>query len=330
MLNHNSDLKLENQSCLTKKTVYLRGFPVELTAYSTKKFHLNDNTCLLESVTFRKENRSRPRETLIMFRVKGMLYVPSALLRLYMEIIEIRTNSIDILCISETESDFRLEILPGLSGFSALQFAKRLQMLNNGKGVRKLKELIQYIEIENQTVDDPADIERVKTNDESYFKACYSLNQDLYSKQSRTCKIDDIEDKTAEKINSLQQEIYKNLQDMNFKMEATRDKIHGENSYTKCSTDSKWTDRKKMGNSKVRTQSDQPTWNICLLNREDEAEGLVTEYFGDSMISQAIYEFFGQYIDCEYKGTFERPHVLWPSMHPILPYKFRYLDNRVS
>lgn len=83
-----------------------------------------------------------------------------------------------------------------------------------------------------------------------------------------------------------------------------------------------------MGHSEVRTQSDRPTWNICLLDRKDEAGGFVTKYFWDSMVSQAIYEFFGQYIDCEYKGTLERPHVLWPSMHPVLTFKCRCLDKR--
>ncbi|VDI72618.1 Hypothetical predicted protein [Mytilus galloprovincialis] len=258
------------------------------------------------------------------------MFTPAALVHLDMKSFE-NINSIDILFISETESDVRIEVLTGLRRCLAFQFAKLFQILNNGQRVRKLKELIQCIELENQTVDDPDFLGRVKTDDEGYLKACYSLNQDLYGKQSRTTKINDIEDKTAVKMNKMKvlpQDISKIPQDKKFKMDATKYKIVGGHSFTKCSTDSKWNDRKKIGHSEVRTQSDWPTWNICLLDLEDEAGGFATEYFWDSMVSQAIYEFFGQYIDCEYKGTFERPHVLWPSMHPVLTFKCRCLDNR--
>ncbi|CAC5393407.1 unnamed protein product [Mytilus coruscus] len=308
------------------QTLYYRGFPVELVSYSTKKFHLNGNSSLLESVTFTKENRSRQRETLILFRLKGMLYSPSALRHLDMDDIEI-TNSIDILCISETESVVRVEVLTGLSRYTAFQFAKLLRFFNNGQRVRKLKDLIPCIQLRNQKLDDLEFPERVKTENEGYIKACYSLYQDLYGKQCRTSKIKDNEDTIAENMKRLQQEINKIQQDINFNMDATKDKMVGQNANTKYFTNSRLTDSTKMVNSKVRTQSDRPTWKICLHNREDETEGIVRKYFEDPLISQGVYEFFGQYIDGEYKRSFDRPHILWPSMHPLLPYKFRYLEN---
>ncbi|CAC5403187.1 unnamed protein product [Mytilus coruscus] len=361
----NSDFELGNQACVTKndypnfetskipprldntyidtgndysneghfeenKTLSFRGFPVELVSYSTRKFSLNGDSSLLESVTFRKENRSRQRETLILFRLKGMLHSPSALVHLDMKGFDI-TNSIDILCISETENEVRVEVLTGLSRYMAIEFAKLLQFSINGQRVRKLKkDLIPWLKLGNQTIDDPKFLERVKTeNFEGYNKACYSLNQDLYGKQSRTSKIKDIRDTTDEKIKRIQ-EMNKIEQDLNFKIDASKEKIVGKNSYTKCFTDSKSTDRTKMVNSKVRTQLGCPAWIICLQNRKDDAGGIVSEYLGDPMIRQAIYEYFGQYVDYGYKDSFERPHIPWPSMHPLLPYKCRYLDNSRS
>ncbi|XP_052087334.1 uncharacterized protein LOC127724420 isoform X2 [Mytilus californianus] len=311
------------------KTLYHRGFPVELVSYSSKIFHFNGSSSLLESVTFIKENRSRKRETLFLFHMKGVLYSPCALVHLDIEDIE-KTNFIDILCISETESEVRVEVLTGLSRYTAFQFAKLLQLLNNGQRVRKLKDLIPCIQLEIQKIDDLEFPERVKTENEGFIKTCYSLNQDLYGKQSISSKIKDIEDTLAEIIKRLQQEINKIQQDIHFNMDTTKDKIDGKSSNTKFSTYSRWTDRTKLVNSKVRTQSDRPTWKICLYNREDETEGVLSEYLGDPLIGQSIYEFFGQYIDCGYKGSFEGPHITWPSMHPLLPYKCRYLDNRGS
>ncbi|CAC5421266.1 unnamed protein product [Mytilus coruscus] len=311
------------------KTLYHRGFPVELVSYSTRKFHLNDKSSFLESVAFRKENISRQRETLILFRLKGMLYSPSALMHLDMEDIEV-TKSIDVLCISETESELRVEVLTGLNRYTAFEFAKLLKFLHNGQRVRKLKDLIPCLKLGGPTKDDQAFLERVKTENEGYVKTCYSLNQDVYGNQSQTSKIKDNEDTIAENIKRLQQEMNKIQQDINFNMGATKDNIVGKNYNAKCFTDSKWTDRTQMGNNKERTLSDRPTWKVCLQNREDETNRVVIECLGDPMISQAMYEFFGQYIDCGYKGSIERPPIPWPSMHPLLPYNCRYLDNRGS
>ncbi|XP_071135423.1 uncharacterized protein [Mytilus edulis] len=309
------------------KTLYHRGFPAELVSYSTKKFSLNGNSSLLESVTFRKGNRSRSKATLLLFRLKGIMYSPAALMHLDMKSFEI-TNSIDILFISETESDVRVEVLTGLSKYMALQFAKVLQILNNGQRVRKLKDLIQRIELRSQKVDDPDFLERVKTDNDGYLKACDRLNQDVYGKQSRTAKINDSKETIAENIKKLQQEMKNVQEDINFNMGSTKDQNIGKNANTKSFTHSKWTDRTQMGNIKIRTQSERPSWKILLQNRGDEMDGVVSENLGEPMISQAIYEFFGQHVDSRYKRSIERSHEPWPSMHPLLSYKCRYLDNK--
>lgn len=311
------------------QTLYHRGFPVELVSYSTKKFSLNGNSSLLESVTFTKENKSRKRETLVLFRVKGMLYSPFALRHLDMESIE-STNSIDILCISETKSDVRVEVLTGLSKYTAFQVAKLLEFPNNGRGVRKLKDLIPSLKLGNQKNDNPDFLERVKTANKDKIKACYSLNQDEYGTQNQTGKIKDSKEIIAENIKKLQQELKKFQEDINVNMGATKDKDIGKMSNTNVFTHSKWTDRTQMGNIKIRTQSERPSWKILLQNRGDETDEVVSESLGEPMISQAIYEFFGQHVDSEYKSSIERSHEPWPSMHPLLSYKCRYLDNKGS
>ncbi|XP_052087338.1 uncharacterized protein LOC127724422 isoform X3 [Mytilus californianus] len=192
----------------SEKTLYHRGFPVELVSYSTRKFPLNDKSSFLESVTFRKENRSRQRETLILFRLKGMLYSPSALMHLDMEDIKI-TDSFDMLVISIIEVG--VEVLTGPHRYTTSEF------FHNGQKV----------------------------------KTCYSLNQDLYGNQSQTSKIKDKEDTIAENIKRHQQEMNKIQPDINLNMGAANGKIDGKNANAKCFTESRWTDRKQMGNIKL-------------------------------------------------------------------------------
>ncbi|CAC5403188.1 unnamed protein product [Mytilus coruscus] len=152
IFNHNSDLELGNQACFTKK-----DYPnLKLQRYLPRL----DNTYIDKGNDYSNEdhsdeNKNRLRlerkidlgkETLIMFRLKGMLYSPSALMHLDMEDIEI-TNSIDILCISETESELRVEVLTGLNRYTAFEFVKLLQFLHNGQRVRKLKDLIPCLKL---------------------------------------------------------------------------------------------------------------------------------------------------------------------------------------
>ncbi|XP_076076487.1 uncharacterized protein LOC143047339 [Mytilus galloprovincialis] len=311
------------------KTLYHRGFPVELVSYSTKKFSLSGNSSLLESVTFTKENKSRKRETLVLFRVKGMLYSASALRHLDKKSIE-STNSIDILSISETESDVRLEVLTGLSIYTAFQVAKLLEFPKNGRRVRKLKDLITCLKLGNKKNDDPDFLESVTTANEDKIKACYSPNQDENGTQNQTGKVEDSKETIAENIRNLQQELKETQQDIYFNTGSTKDQNIGKHANTKYFTHSKWTDCTQMGNIKIRPQSERPSWKIFFQNREDETDRVVSESLGEPIISQAIYEFFGQHVDSGYKSSIERSHEPWPSMHPFLPYKCRYLDNKGS
>ncbi|XP_063403125.1 uncharacterized protein LOC134687079 isoform X2 [Mytilus trossulus] len=311
------------------KTLYHRGFPVELVSYSTKKFNVSGNSSLLESVTFTKENKSRKRDTLFLFRFKGMLYSPSAVRHLDKKSIE-STNSVDILSISETESNVRLEVLTGLSIYTAFQVAKLLKCPKNGRRVRKLKDLITCLKLGNKKNDDPDFLESVKTANEDNIKACYSPYQDENGTQNQTDKVKDSKETIAENIKNLRQELKKTHQDVNFTMGSTKDRNVGKNATTKFFTHSKWTDRTRMGNNNIRPQSERPSWKIFLQNREDETDGVVSESLGEPMISQAIYEFFGQHVDSGYKSSIRRSQEPWPSMHPLLPYKCLYIDNKGS
>lgn len=93
-----------------------------------------------------------------------------------------------------------------------------------------------------------------------------------------------------------------------------------------------WTTGIKTKQSKVKTQSRPQNFKICLQSRDDEVRDLVNDYFGDDIIRQCVQDFFESDVNPirRQKRVYERPHIQWPSMHPRLPYKLRYLDEHVD
>lgn len=93
-----------------------------------------------------------------------------------------------------------------------------------------------------------------------------------------------------------------------------------------------WTTGSKTKQSKVKTRSRPPNFKICLQSQDDEVRDLVNDYFGDDIIRQCVQDFFESDDNPirRQKRVYERPHIQWPSMHPRLPYKLRYLDEHVE
>jgi hypothetical protein len=91
-----------------------------------------------------------------------------------------------------------------------------------------------------------------------------------------------------------------------------------------------WTERTKMNRAKVKTRSEPTEFKIYLQSQDDEVRDLLNDFFRDDTIRHCVHDFFERDVDRTKKGVFERPHIQWPSMHPRLPFKLRYLDEHVE
>lgn len=89
--------------------------------------------------------------------------------------------------------------------------------------------------------------------------------------------------------------------------------------------DTTQTTRIKMKNAKVKSSSTYkpPKLNI-FTTRDENISNIVEDFIRDDIVRQAVYDCFNN----EQKMHFQRPLVPWPSMHPLLPYKVRYLDEQ--
>lgn len=85
------------------------------------------------------------------------------------------------------------------------------------------------------------------------------------------------------------------------------------------------TTRTKMKNAKVKSNSKYkpPKLNI-FTTRNENISNIVDDFIKEDIVRQAVYDCFNN----EQKMHFQRPLVPWPSMHPLLPYKVRYLDEQ--
>ena len=85
-----------------------------------------------------------------------------------------------------------------------------------------------------------------------------------------------------------------------------------------------------MKQAKVKTRSQSTELKIYLQSQDDAFRDLLNDFFRDDTIRHCVHDFFERDVDHTKKGVFERPHIQWPSMHPRLPFKLRYLDEHVE
>ncbi|VDH98366.1 Hypothetical predicted protein [Mytilus galloprovincialis] len=83
------------------------------------------------------------------------------------------------------------------------------------------------------------------------------------------------------------------------------------------------TSRKKMVDAKVKKTSKYEAPKLNIFTTLDDDETGISTVLRDDTVRQAIHGWFNN----ETKIQFQRPSIPWPSMHPLLPYKLRYLDE---
>ncbi|XP_071135424.1 uncharacterized protein [Mytilus edulis] len=315
----------EDHSDVEYENPCFQGIPVILKSHSIQKFDINDHSCLVESAIFTKENRFGQTDPLFMFYIGGWFYTPYALIHSNMVDSEIG-NSFKIFNISETETELLMILLTPIKNFSAFQIANKIL---NRIDCRQVRSATDFFDLISPT-DQENDLESVssETEEEVNYK-CDSFKdpndiiektQTQFDQSESHKKIRTTKYNKQEKIDVNSKQIhYKNI-DI-----CSKSNFVGKNRHTRDFTHSKGVKRTKTRNHKLKTQGrTNATWKITIRRGEEQ---LVDRYLDDSMVRQAMYEFFGENDYIRYKASFERPNVPWPSMHPLLPYKYRFLDN---
>ncbi|CAC5404083.1 unnamed protein product [Mytilus coruscus] len=316
---------------------FYRGVSVEIKSQSIKKFMFNGHTSLLESVTFATPDSLQERDTCILFSWRNDLYSPSTIRKIIKDN-ETDADNFDIILFSDRKGQLRFEILSDVFNDTAFQVAKNLQNLKDGCKVRKLKDVLP--ESEERAVQLSDFCKNMNTQQKRKFK--------IERKTRQNVNIDTLHGQTSEDMEELNiDELYnysqvpennrkliciqknlisKNRQKMDLSMKNNYCEKHLLEK-TKTKVPSHRIIPTKMKNSKVKTQTMHPEWKIYLQHGEDQLRNLVSDYFGDDMIRQAVYGMLEPDVDRRFKASFERPNVPWPSMHPLLPYKLRFLDE---
>ncbi|CAC5403182.1 unnamed protein product [Mytilus coruscus] len=314
-----------------------RGEEARLKSYSTEQLYIDQQACLLISLKYSKGNMQR-RKTCILFMCRDKMYSPSAFLqKVQGQGLEEFNQAIYVTAFSETDGYLNIEFMKGISKELAISIAKVIQNNSLDLELMRLADILRLFETNDNceqtnllwsdinpedSITDPG-----KDNDNHFNDItdnCIQNNGMNNNQESTDWLIKHhVNDKTDS--NAL-------LSDRNKSVEPKILNVDNNNTEKELRNNTglrtQWTDRSKMKNSKVRTQS-KPVreLKIFLQSVEVDLRGLVNEYFEDNMIRQAVYGFCSQDFDRRIKTSFDRPNVPWPSMHPLLPYKLRYLDE---
>lgn len=273
------------------------------------------------------------RKTCTLLICRGKIYSPSAFLQKVQEQgTEEFNQAIYVTAFSETDDYLNIEFMKGISKELAISIAKVIQNNSLEMELLRLADILRLFEtndISEQSNPEDSIMGTRKNNDNH-------LN-DINDNCIQNNGMDAYQGSTDRPI---QHHVNNNSDNDALLNDSHRNKfiepktVNVDNNNTvkgllnNTGLRTQWTDRSKMKNSKVKTQS-KPVreLKICLQSVEVDFAGLVNEYFEDNMIRQAVYGFCSPYETRRNKTSFGRPNVPWPSMHPLLPYKLRYLDK---
>ncbi|OPL33935.1 hypothetical protein AM593_09567, partial [Mytilus galloprovincialis] len=327
-------------SCRTRKeqekvssmAIAYRGEEISLKSFSTEEIYIYQETCLLILLKYSKGNMQR-RKTCRLFICGDKMYSPSAFLQKVQEQgTEEFNQAIYVMAFSETDGYLNIEFMKGISKELAISIAKVIQNNSLEMELLRLADILRLFEtndiFEQRNPEDS--IMGTRKNNDNHLNDindnCIQYNgMDAYQRSTdRPIQhhVNNNSDNDA-LLNDSHRNKFIEPKTVNVD---NNDTVKGLLNNTGLRT--QWTDRSKMKNSKVKTQS-KPVreLKIYLQSVEVDFAGLVNEYFEDNMIRQAVYGFCSLDETRRNKTSFGRPNVPWPSMHPLLPYKLRYLDE---
>ncbi|XP_071135431.1 uncharacterized protein [Mytilus edulis] len=322
-------------SCRTRKepakgssmAIVYRGEEIRLKSNSIEEIYIDQETSLLISLKYSKGNMQR-RKTCTLLICRGKIYSPSAFLQKVQEQgTEEFNQAIYVTAFSETDDYLNIEFMKGISKELAISIAKVIQNNSLEMELLRLADILRLFETN--------DISEQSNPEDSIMGTRKNNDNHLNDINDNCIQYNGMDAYQGSTDRPIQYHVNNNSDNDSHRNKFIEPKtvnvdsnnaVKGLRNNTGLRT--QWTDRSKKKNSKVRTQS-KPVreLKIYLQSVEVDFAGLVNEYFEDTMIRQAVYGFCSPDVTRRNKTSFGRPNVPWPSMHPLLPYKLRYLDE---
>ncbi|VDI68305.1 Hypothetical predicted protein [Mytilus galloprovincialis] len=317
------------------QTLSYGGEEARLRFHSTKELYIYGEACLLTTLKFENGYVMHRKKTCTLFTLKGEMNSASTYLQRVDEIEDLSSYS-NVIAFTETDRYLYIEILHSDSKDVVYRLAKEFQSRNNVTKISRLKHVLRLFETKNQALRNQSQ--------------CFSINH----RESTTChnvssikRLNELNKYTPTEVVDAHQQRYnsnskchiKNNKDTKFsqaeKQQSVVQNEDVDNTNTNCERhtnnrfNEQWLVRSKMKNARVKTNAKTSSGElkIYLQSWENEIGDLVNEYFDENIIRQAVYGSFRHDFDWRCKTSFDRPSIPWPSMHPLLPYKLRYLDN---
>ena len=292
----------------------------------TERFVVNKNTVVRHTAEYQTEGCSYSEETCRIFKNECGLFSEAAFHNLFKN-----SNKIDgrwsVLSLSKNENHLHFERIDDLPTKILYQITEPLQNQKDGKQRKRLTDIT--LEVEDRAKHQESELEQKgPTNstrgdlniDDIETDDNIQQNLESYIPEEHITRYTDVETDDT---------IPQNLDSNIPEEQIPRDQIQTVSSKKK-QNEQLWTERTKMKQAKVKTRSQSTELKIYLQSQDDAVRDLLNDFFRDDTIRHCVHDFFERDVDHTKKGVFERPHIQWPSMHPRLPFKLRYLDEHVE
>ena len=285
-----------------------------------ERFVVNKKTVVRHTAEYRTEGCSYSEETCRIFKNESGLFSEAAFHNLFKN-----SNKIDgrwsVLFLSKNENHLYFERIDDLPTKILYQITEPLQNLKDGKQRKRIKDRAKHQESELEQKG-PTNSTRGHLNIDDDIETDNYVQQNLesYIPEELILFYTDVETD-----DTIQQNLDSNIPEE----QIPRDQLQTVSS-KKEQNEQLWIGRTKMKQAKVKTRSEPTEFKIYLQSQDDEVRDLLNDFFRDDSIRRCVHDFFERDVDRAKKGVFERPHIQWPSMHPRLPFKLRYLDEHVE
>ncbi|XP_071135434.1 uncharacterized protein [Mytilus edulis] len=328
----NNACKDQEQDSL--QTLSYGGVEARLRSQSTKELYIYGEACLLTTLKFENGYVMYRKKTCTLFTLKGEMNSASTYLQRVDEIEDL-SNYSNVIAFTETDRYLYIEILHSDSKEVVYRLAKEFQNHSNVTEISRLKNLLRYLETKNQALRNQSQCSNINHRDSG-----------TRNEKSSIKRLNEINKISQNKVLDAHQERYysnskfhiKDNKDTTFSHAERQQSVEKKQDVDNTTTNyerrnnnrlnEQWFVRSKMKNARVKTNTKTSSGDlkIYLQSWENEIGDLVNEYFDENIIRQAVYGSFRHDFDRRCKTSFNRPSVPWPSMHPLLPYKLRYLD----
>lgn len=319
-------------SCISNSVIlFLQRTPMYALKWDqTKRFVLNQNKVILRhTAEYRIEGCSYSKGACHLYINERGLFSAAA----FRHLLKNSNNNFgrwSLLSLSKSENHLHIERIDDLPLPILYQITEPLQNHKDGKQRKGLEDMLRLEIDEHRAKNQESELKRISLANST--KGDLKIDDDIETENKVLQNLDsNIPEERIPRYIDVETDdtIPQNLDSNIPEEQIPRDQLQTVSSKKK-QNEQLWTERTKMNQAKVKTRSQSTEFKIYLQSQDDAVRDLLNDFFRDDSIRHCVHDFFERDVDRTKKGVFERPHIQWPSMHPRLPFKLRYLDEHVE